>query len=301
MTQSITAQQAFADLLRQSTRDNGYHGLLTGVTASSENNKIPRRSDDLSAPVQMHEPSQQNIFQADVPKTEEQADHNSLSADCLSPEEHRAFADLIQTKLQQQINLVGEKNSSFSLDLTNKNITDAQLAVLHDLLDLNLKKLNLAKLNLQGLNLSNCKDISDGGLYHLAKLTGLQSLNLSNCNKITDAGLRHLAGLINLQLLGLAGCTNITTEGVKHLAGLASLQFLNLINCKNVTDMSPKHLTGFTRLQPMKQSNSEKTTDGDDYGFKGMKNPTELLFLIQYPHHIPATGIYGLKCLLMDR
>jgi hypothetical protein len=69
-----------------------------------------------------------------------------------------------------------------TLDLSNSNITDADLKNLAD------KKF----LHLKSLNLSYCNGITNQGLEHLKVLSSLQSLELSGCEQITDQGIKHL-------------------------------------------------------------------------------------------------------------
>jgi hypothetical protein len=48
------------------------------------------------------------------------------------------------------------------------------------------------------LELSECKQVSDAGLAHLAGLTGLSHLDLSACKQVSDADLAHLVELTSL-------------------------------------------------------------------------------------------------------
>lgn len=71
-------------------------------------------------------------------------------------------------------------------------------------------------LNLLGLRLSNCKMISDDGLFHVSHLGRLEELHLNGC-VITNAGLVHLYRLRKLRQLNLADCPNVTPEGIEAL------------------------------------------------------------------------------------
>ncbi len=75
--------------------------------------------------------------------------------------------------------------------------------------------------------------VTDAGLAELAGLTNLQALDLG-FTSVTDAGLAELAGLANLQTLDL-GLTSVTDAGLAELAGLANLQVLDL-SFTRVTD-----------------------------------------------------------------
>ena len=60
--------------------------------------------------------------------------------------------------------------------------------------------------------------MTDDGLAHLARLTGLSSLYVGQTG-ITDAGLAHLAGLTGLKSLWIDG-TKVSDAGLRHLEGL---------------------------------------------------------------------------------
>ena len=66
--------------------------------------------------------------------------------------------------------------------------------------------------------------MTDDGLAHLARLTGLSELYLSK-TRITDAGLAHLAGLTGLENLWIDG-TTVSDAGLRHLEGLTRLKIL---------------------------------------------------------------------------
>jgi hypothetical protein len=58
--------------------------------------------------------------------------------------------------------------------------------------------------------------ITDAGLVHLERLTGLQNLSLSG-TQVTDNGLVCLTGLTGLRRLFLFDATPVTREGVQQL------------------------------------------------------------------------------------
>ena len=121
------------------------------------------------------------------------------------------------------------------LDLPKTRVTDALLR------DVATTFPRLTSLTLSGGGL-----ITDAGLAHLPRLTGLTSLDLSRCDRITDAGLEHLGQLTGLTSLNLS-CRNITDAGVAHLArlnGLTSLT-LRLSECRHITDAGVAHLRDF--------------------------------------------------------
>ena len=79
----------------------------------------------------------------------------------------------------------------------------------------------------QKIDLTN-KDITDADMENLSVLGQLQSLTLYG-TKVSDEGLKYLAGLEGLKELDLTK-TNITDEGLKKLAEIKSLEKLHLHN-----------------------------------------------------------------------
>lgn len=76
--------------------------------------------------------------------------------------------------------------------------------------------------------------ITDAGLAHLSKLTGLERLHLER-TKVTDAGLAHLKDLKQVAYLNLYGAEAITDAAAEHLTELRGLKKLYLWQTK-VTD-----------------------------------------------------------------
>lgn len=98
---------------------------------------------------------------------------------------------------------------------TNDTVTDADLAVLHELP------------KLEAVHLLGLTKITDASLLHLQGATQLESLHLSG-SPITDEGLRILAenGIgKNLELLDLEG-TSISDDGLDYVAELPALRRL---------------------------------------------------------------------------
>jgi hypothetical protein len=77
------------------------------------------------------------------------------------------------------------------------------------------------------------KDVKDADLDCLQDLGELKSLKLDN-TRITDDGLKRVKGLKNLRSLTLS-FTAISDEGLKHLTGLSNLEFLHVGYCAKVT------------------------------------------------------------------
>ena len=76
--------------------------------------------------------------------------------------------------------------------------------------------------------------ITDAGLAHLSKLTGLERLHLERTN-LTNAGLAHVKGLEQLAYLNLYATPAISDGCVDHLKHLTGLRKLFLWQTK-VTD-----------------------------------------------------------------
>ena len=96
----------------------------------------------------------------------------------------------------------------------NEKLTDADLRQFSALT--NLRELNIG-----------WTEISDTGVAHLKRLTGLESLYLESCSNVTDSGIAHLADLTELKQLTLSN-TSMSNAGMVHLKGLKKLQWLEL-------------------------------------------------------------------------
>jgi len=101
-----------------------------------------------------------------------------------------------------------------AVDFTGAWITDADLRRLAGLR------------HLRRLNLTRTK-ITDVGMEHLAKLTGVTDLNLYYAEYITEDGIAHLKGWTALERLNLRG-TKVTSKVFPTLGRLASLKSLDL-------------------------------------------------------------------------
>ena len=100
---------------------------------------------------------------------------------------------------------------------------------------------------LTGLGLSGCRQISDAGVRHLARMTSLQHLDLTGTS-ISDAGLQVLRDLPALRTLSLAW--NLVTEaGVGVLAHCDELEHVNLGASTQVGDAALRALAGKRKLR----------------------------------------------------
>ena len=119
------------------------------------------------------------------------------------------------------------------VDLHRIAVTDADLAPLAGMTDLEVLDLSYTK-------------VTDAGLKHVAKLTKLKQLSVYG-TKVSDAGLVHLKGVTSLETLFLAE-TVIGDKGLEHLTGLGSLQAVELDQTQ-VTDAGLMSLGKLTKLR----------------------------------------------------
>jgi hypothetical protein len=87
--------------------------------------------------------------------------------------------------------------------LIEQNVTDDDLAALKDWT------------SLTNLSLRRTK-VTDAGLAHVEKLTGLNYLTITGLPGVTDQGLDHLTGLKKLKRIGLQD-TAVTPAGIAKL------------------------------------------------------------------------------------
>jgi len=106
-----------------------------------------------------------------------------------------------------------------------------------------------ARTTLEELDLSSNSLITNAGLVHLAKLTGLKKLNLWKV-QISDAGIQLLAPLNRLEWLNLDQ-TMLTDAGLPVLKGMMSLTFLHLGSTRITAAGAPAlfHLKGLKDLK----------------------------------------------------
>ena len=70
--------------------------------------------------------------------------------------------------------------------------------------------------HLKNLELSWC-NISDAGVEHIGRLSGLVNLNISDSGDISDAGLKHIRRLTGLVNLDISYNKNISDAGLEYL------------------------------------------------------------------------------------
>lgn len=84
-------------------------------------------------------------------------------------------------------------------------------------------------------------DLTDAGLAHLGKLTGLRELSVKGSN-LTAAGLANLAKLTNVEKLTIVDCEAFRGKALAALAPLKQLTKLELIDCGPLDAVASRHL-----------------------------------------------------------
>ena len=109
------------------------------------------------------------------------------------------------------------------------------------------------------LDLSN-SDIKDDDLAVLANMTQLEYIYLEGNPKLTDAGIAHLAKCTKLRHLEL-NQTSVTGSGLVALAGCQELRYLDLTDCP-VTDEHFLRLPSFPKLETLHLAGTQVTDAG---------------------------------------
>jgi hypothetical protein len=135
-------------------------------------------------------------------------------------------------------------NGSFAndIDLQKYSLESGQVVT-----NLLLQELSIIQPNIISLNLSQCKEITDVGLWAIAKHcnpNSLQVLNLSGCYQITNIGLRSLSlKCHSIHTFIFNDCINLDDMLLTVIAsGSWNLRQLYLRNCRGITD------TGISRI-----------------------------------------------------
>ena len=119
---------------------------------------------------------------------------------------------------------------------------------------------HLSKIStLADLDVSECANLSDDGLAHLAGMTQMKRLNLWR-EQITDAGAAHLAGMINMEWLNVDN-TQLTDAGLESFNNMKKLKFLHL-GSTAVSDAGLVHLEHLTSLEDLKVTRTAVTAEG---------------------------------------
>jgi hypothetical protein len=170
----------------------------------------------------------------------------TVSIDARVPLHPALVVDLHQSRVSDDDLAMFEGQAVRSLNLYGTNITDAGLAHLAGLSDL------------QTLNL-NDTEVGDAGLEQLRGLPHLKELSVFH-TRVTDAGLEHLQGMTSLQILTVSG-DRITNTGLAHLAGLSHLQNLT-VSGEKITDKGLQHLKGLRELHELFLTGTSVTDAG---------------------------------------
>lgn len=123
----------------------------------------------------------------------------------------------------------------------------------------------LPKIDLRQYGIESGQVITNSTVQQLCSVhTKIQQLDLTNCNQVSDVGLWAIARhLIHLQLLNCTGCTQITTVGLRSISLRCSeIIELNLSNCLVIDDDSLTVIAGGAwRLQRLSLENCHRVSD----------------------------------------
>jgi hypothetical protein len=103
---------------------------------------------------------------------------------------------------------------------------------------------------LPALGLSGCRQITDAGVRHLARMPSLQHLDLTGTS-VTDAGLQVLRHLPALRTLSLAW-NRVSEAGISVLAHCDELEHVNLGASTEIGDAAVRALAGKRRLRDLR-------------------------------------------------
>ncbi|CAD7701760.1 unnamed protein product [Ostreobium quekettii] len=93
-----------------------------------------------------------------------------------------------------------------------------------------------------------CSGVTNGGMTHVAAMTGLVGLELQLASNLTAQGVRALVTLTCLLSLNLSWCYALTDECVATLCQLPTLTDLKLNGCDKISDLGIAHLSEMPRL-----------------------------------------------------
>eukprot|EP00873_Tetraselmis_striata_P020421 jgi/Tetstr1/440685/TSEL_028993.t1 len=116
--------------------------------------------------------------------------------------------------------------------------------------------------SLTALNLLSCENISDTGLEALLPLTSLASLCLQCCTLLTDRAVAILCRMPNMTALNIGHVPGISDAGLEELArGMPKLRSLSLQACSNITDAGMGALSRMPKLTTLTISRCTGITD----------------------------------------
>jgi hypothetical protein len=107
--------------------------------------------------------------------------------------------------------------------------------------------------HMRTLRLGGSKSVTDAGIRHLARLSGLRHLDLRGTG-VTDQGLEVLRTLTELESVSLAW-TQVTDAGVAHLSGCDRLTDVSLQGTRS-GDGALRALAGKARLSQLRTGNA---------------------------------------------
>ena len=148
---------------------------------------------------------------------------------------------------------------------------------------------------LTSVNFSRCNKITHVGLRSLAlRCNNLQAINLNWCEHVTDLGLRVLAaGSPNMRELYLQGCTQVSDTGVSEIANCCKgIQILKLTGCKKLCEYGDRALVDLGRNCPeLRQLDLSKCIDVSDSGVRAIARGCPLLEELNLSGCVTISGV----------
>lgn len=167
------------------------------------------------------------------------------------------------------------------LDVSQSNITGANLASLRGLQYLNLCGCNLMDeagfaavatlVSLQVLHVNNSLSLTDRDVSSLACLPALKIFHFSNCPRISDASITALGASDTICDLDFSHCEGISDVAMLALANLTTLKSLT-VTCCNITDQYLSKLASLPLLEELALDSCVGITDNGIHHFAALNN-----------------------------
>ena len=205
-----------------------------------------------------------------------------------------AFLSRLKLRMLDHLGVVGEGIPRGLLDGLPSRMPDLRILHVRGARPAAAEVQALAELDLLTIvRLVDC-GLNDSSLEFLGKLQRLTELNLDLNSEITDRGVAHLARLTGLDLLGLDRAA-VGDEACKTLASLPALADLNL----NQTRVKDSGLAALAALKPLKRLTLQSCRRITDKGLDSLATIHSLadLNLVDNPQ-ISAAAVRKLRVAL---
>ena len=178
----------------------------------------------------------------------------------------------------RQVNLVYDDSSGKRLTNDNAEPCDGLLERISSLTD--LKELLLKE-----------TQVTDEGLRHIGKMTGLEYLSIWNAYSVTDSGVAHLKNLKNLKTIHISN-SNLTDKSLVVLSSLQSMEVMSLQH-NHFTDEGLARMKGKDRLTRLHIGLGALGVT--DAGLAALKDFQKLEILDIQNSHVTGQGLEQLK------